>query len=73
MDTKHTMNVRYIVKNVDSTIEFYTKLLGFEVTTHPAPGFAALTKDNLTLFVNEPGAGGAGHAMPDGTMPEPGG
>lgn len=72
MESKN-IGVRYIVKNVDEAIQFYTEKLGFEVQMHPAPGFAALSKGNLTLFLNEPGAGGAGHAMPDGTMPEPGG
>ena len=28
---------------------------------------------SLQLFINRPGAGGAGQAMPDGTMPAPGG
>ncbi len=73
MESKNNISVRYIVKSVDEAIHFYTEKLGFEVKMHPAPGFAALSKDALTLFLNEPGAGGAGHAMPDGTMPKPGG
>jgi predicted enzyme related to lactoylglutathione lyase len=40
---------------------------------HPAPGFAMLSRGNLRLLLNAPGAGGAGRAMPDGTLPEPGG
>lgn len=40
---------------------------------HPAPGFAALERDNMRLFLNQPGAGGAGQAMPDGKSPSPGG
>lgn len=66
------MNVRYIVNNVDDAIAFYAKL-GFKVDMHPAPGFAALSKDNLTLFLNQPGAGGAGQTMKDGAVPSPGG
>lgn len=54
-------------------IAFYTKYLGFEVDLHPAPGFAALSRGNLRLLLNAPGAGGAGQAMPDGRKPEPGG
>jgi catechol 2,3-dioxygenase-like lactoylglutathione lyase family enzyme len=65
--------VRYIVNNVDESIEFYTRMLGFKMDFHPAPGFAALSKDDLVLYLNQPGAGGAGQAMPDGAMPEPGG
>ena len=68
-----SVNVRYIVKSVDEAIPFYTQKLGFNLDTHPAPGFAALSKGDLTLFLNEPGAGGAGQSMPDGTVPSPGG
>jgi predicted enzyme related to lactoylglutathione lyase len=48
-------------------------MLGFQVDLHPAPGFASLSKGNLQLLLNRPGAGGAGQAMPDGQMPAPGG
>ena len=65
--------VRYIVDNVDDAIVFYTQELGFKVDFHPAPGFAALSKDNLKLFVNQPGAGGAGQTTADGGVPSPGG
>ena len=68
-----SVNVRYIVKNVDEAIPFYTKHLGFTVDMHPAPGFAALSKGDLKLFLNQPGAGGAGQSMPDGAVPVPGG
>ena len=68
-----TVNIRYIVNNVDSAIEFYTNQLDFELQMHPAPGFAALQRGNLRLMLNEPGAGGAGQAMPNGRAPEPGG
>jgi len=66
-------NVRYIVKNVDEAIPFYTKMLGFKLDMHPAPGFAALSKGDLKLYLNQPGAGGAGQSMPDGAVPTPGG
>lgn len=66
-------NVRYIVDDVETAITFYTDLLGFEVQMHPAPGFAALERNNLRLLLNQPGAGGAGQAMPDGQVPKPGG
>jgi uncharacterized glyoxalase superfamily protein PhnB/catechol 2,3-dioxygenase-like lactoylglutathione lyase family enzyme len=65
--------VRYVVKDVETSIDFYEKHLGFQVEMHPAPGFAALSRGNLRLFLNAPGAGGAGKSMPDGTKPEPGG
>lgn len=72
-ESKSKINIRYIVHNVDEAIRFYTETFGFEVAMHPAPGFAALSKDDFTLFINEPGVGGAGQAMPDGSLPQPGG
>ena len=67
------VTVRYIVDDVEAAIDFYTDLLDFEVQMHPAPGFAGLKRGDLLLALNEPGAGGAGRALPDGTLPEPGG
>ncbi|GAA5077231.1 VOC family protein [Nocardia iowensis] len=68
-----TASVRYIVDNVDDAIHFY-ELLGFQVQAHPGPGFAMLSQGDLRLLLNTPaGGGGAGQAMPDGTLPEPGG
>ncbi len=65
-----TTSVRYIVKDVDAAVAFYRDRLGFTVDMHPAPGFAALARDDLRLLLNAPGAGGAGQA---GGSPEPGG
>jgi catechol 2,3-dioxygenase-like lactoylglutathione lyase family enzyme len=67
------VSVRYIVDHVDKAIEFYTNYLDFQLDIHPAPGFARLTRGNLHLLLNAPGAGGAGQAMPDGRQPAPGG
>lgn len=67
------VSLRYLVHNVDEAIPFYRDHLGFTVELHPAPGFARLSKGNLQLLLNAPGAGGAGQAMPDGRIPEPGG
>lgn len=64
--------VRYIVKNIEAAVLFYTDLLGFSVDMQ-AKGFAKLKKGNLQLYLNEPGFGGAGKSMPDGTVPSPGG
>jgi catechol 2,3-dioxygenase-like lactoylglutathione lyase family enzyme len=69
-----TVNVRYIVRDVEQAIAFYTKHLGFEVQMHPGPGFARLARGDLRLLLNAVGgAGGAAQAMPDGRRPEPGG
>jgi catechol 2,3-dioxygenase-like lactoylglutathione lyase family enzyme len=62
--------IRYIVDDVERAIGFYRDLLGFDVEMHPAPGFAALSRGDLRLYLNAPGAGGAGRA---GGSPEPGG
>lgn len=67
------VSVRYIVNDVDEAIPFYTEMLGFEVEMHPAPGFASLVRGDLQLLLNRPGAGGAGTAMQDGSVPAPGG
>lgn len=69
-----TVNVRYIVDDVDAAIEFYTRHLGFRVDLHPGPGFAMISRGDLTLLLNTPvGPGGASQAMPDGRRPQPGG
>jgi catechol 2,3-dioxygenase-like lactoylglutathione lyase family enzyme len=67
------VSVRYIVADVDAAIRFYTEMLGFRLQMNPAPGFAALTRGDLRLLLNRPGAGGAGQAMADGSLPAPGG
>jgi catechol 2,3-dioxygenase-like lactoylglutathione lyase family enzyme len=67
------ISVRYIVTDVDEAIPFYTDMLGFKVDMHPAPGFASLSRGDLQLLLNRPGAGGAGAGMPDGSNPAPGG
>ena len=69
-----SVSVRYIVDDVDQAIDFYTGLLGFTEVMHPAPAFAMLQRDDLRLVLSQPGGGpGGGAAMPDGTLPAPGG
>lgn len=67
------ISVRYIVTDVDAAVAFYTKLLGFSLEMNPGGGFAVVSKGALKLYLNQPGVGGAGQAMPDGRVPEPGG
>jgi len=67
------IGVRYIVDNVDKALPFYTDLLGFDVKMHPATGFAALSRGDLVLYLNEPGAGSAGQPDDGGAAPAPGG
>jgi catechol 2,3-dioxygenase-like lactoylglutathione lyase family enzyme len=69
-----TVSVRYIVNDVDAAIAFYCRHLGFQEVMHPAPTFAMLTLGDLRLTLSAPGGpGGGGQAMPDGTLPAPGG
>jgi len=67
------VSVRYIVNDVDAAIAFYTTTLGFKVDMHPAPGFARISRGDLRLLLNRPGAGGAGQSTPGGQHPAPGG
>ncbi|OLT49220.1 glyoxalase [Saccharomonospora sp. CUA-673] len=69
-----TVKVRYIVDDVASAVDFYTRNLGFGVEFHPGPGFAIVGRDELRLLLSAPsGPGGAAQAMPDGRVPQPGG
>ena len=65
--------VRYIADDVGAAARFYADHLGFRIDLQPAPGFAMLSRGDLRLLLNAPGAGGAGQPMADGRHPEPGG
>jgi catechol 2,3-dioxygenase-like lactoylglutathione lyase family enzyme len=69
-----TVSVRYIVNDVDEAISFYVQHLGFTEEMHPAPTFAMLSRGDLRLLLSATGGlGGGGQAMPDGSLPQPGG
>ena len=69
-----TVQVRYIVNDVDPAVAFYTGQLGFKLEMRPAPPFAMLSRGDLRLVLSQPsGMGGGGQSMPDGTKPQPGG
>jgi catechol 2,3-dioxygenase-like lactoylglutathione lyase family enzyme len=69
-----SVSVRYIVNDVDEAIAFYCEQLGFREDMHPAPAFAMMSRGDLRLVLSAPGGGpGGGQAMPDGTLPSPGG
>jgi predicted enzyme related to lactoylglutathione lyase len=72
MPNDETVNVRYMVDDVDEAITFYTKLLDFEVLTSAAPAFADVKRGNLRLLLSGPKSS-AGRAMSDGERPGPGG
>ena len=72
MPKRHGM--RYIVNNVDESVDFYTKLLGFREIMHPNSDFAMLGLDDLRLIlVRASGKSGGGQSMQDGTKQTPGG
>ena len=69
-----TVQVRYIVEDIDAAIAFYCQKLGFTEVMHPAPAFAMLARGDLRLVLSAPHpAGGGGQPMPDGRKQEPGG
>ena len=72
MSNDETVNVRYMVDDVDEAIAFYTKVLGFEPITSAAPAFADVKRGNLRLLLAGPKSS-AGRPMPDGAKPGPGG
>ena len=69
-----SVQVRYIVNDVEDAIRFYTEGLGFELIMHPAPSFAMLSRYELRLVLSAPNPkAGGGQPMPDGTRQTPGG
>ena len=64
--------VRYIVKNVDEAVAFYTGILGFSLKQQFGPNMAIVTSRDMTLWLAGPAAS-ASRPMPDGRVPEPGG
>ena len=67
-----SVNVRYMVEDVDEAVAFYTKHLGFTLLSSAAPAFADVARGDLRLLLSGP-ASSAGRPMPDGTKPVPGG
>ena len=67
-----TVNVRYIVDDVDAAVAWYTNHLGFSLLSSAAPAFADVTLGSLRLLLSGP-TSSAGRAMPDGDRPRPGG
>jgi catechol 2,3-dioxygenase-like lactoylglutathione lyase family enzyme len=66
------VNVRYMVDDVQSAVDFYTTHFGFTLRSSAAPAFADVVRGNLRLLLSGPGSS-AGRPMPDGSMPAPGG
>jgi catechol 2,3-dioxygenase-like lactoylglutathione lyase family enzyme len=71
-DLHEMVNVRYLVDDVQASVDFYTQHLGFTVNTHFPPAFADVTRGSLRVLLSGP-ASSAGRAMADGERPGPGG
>jgi|SRR5438445_10409984 len=67
-----TVNVRYIVDDVEAAVAFYTEHLGFTLLSKAAPAFADVTRGELRLLLSG-ATSSAGRPMPDGRRPVPGG
>jgi catechol 2,3-dioxygenase-like lactoylglutathione lyase family enzyme len=63
-----TVNVRYMVDDVDAAVAFYTTHLGFTLLSNAAPAFADVTRGDLRLLLSGP-TSSAGRPMPDGASP----
>jgi catechol 2,3-dioxygenase-like lactoylglutathione lyase family enzyme len=67
-----TVNVRYMVDDVDAAVAFYTTHFDFTLISSAAPAFADVLRGKLRLLLSGPGSS-AGRPMPDGRRPMPGG
>jgi catechol 2,3-dioxygenase-like lactoylglutathione lyase family enzyme len=67
-----TVNVRYMVDDVDAAVAFYTTHLGFALKSNAAPAFADVVRGDLRLLLSG-ATSSAGRAMPDGRRPTSGG
>lgn len=67
-----TVNVRYMVDDVDAAVAFYTTHLGFTLLSKAGAAFADVTRGELRLLLSG-ATSSAGRVMPDGRRPVPGG
>jgi catechol 2,3-dioxygenase-like lactoylglutathione lyase family enzyme len=67
-----TVNVRYMVGDVQACVDWYVGHLGFAVQLNAAPAFASVARGPLRLLLSGKGSS-AGRPMPDGRQPEAGG
>jgi catechol 2,3-dioxygenase-like lactoylglutathione lyase family enzyme len=72
-ERRTTPTIRYFVDDLDTAVDFYRRYLGFEEELRPSPVFAMLYRGDLRLLLSVPGTHPGGHALPDGTLPTPGG
>ena len=70
--TEVLVNVRYMVNDVQQSVDWYTAHLGFEEISNAAPAFADVKRGALRLLLSGEKSS-AGRPMPDGEQPVPGG
>lgn len=70
--SENPVNVRYMVSDVQASVDWYVGNLGFGVHMNAAPAFASVERGPLRLLLSGK-ASSAGRPMPDGRQPEPGG
>ena len=67
-----TVDVRYLVEDVDAAADFYLTHLGFAESENWGAPFRLLARGELHLWVSGPGSSAA-RPMPDGAQPVSGG
>jgi catechol 2,3-dioxygenase-like lactoylglutathione lyase family enzyme len=72
MPENDLVSVRYIVDDVQESIDFYTRHFGFTLRFSAPPAFADVVRGRLRLLLAGPKSS-AGRPMPDGRKPGPGG
>jgi glyoxylase I family protein len=64
--------VRYLVSDVERSLAFYTRQLGFEIELKAGTAFAAVVQGGLRLLLSGPASSGA-RPLPGGREQTPGG
>ena len=72
MPENDLVSIRYMVDDVEESIDFYTRHLGFAIRHSALPAFADIVRGRLRLLLAGPQSS-AGRPMPDGRKPGPGG
>ncbi|MEW9835344.1 VOC family protein [Mesorhizobium marinum] len=70
--SEEQVNVRYMVRDVQASVDWYVTHLGFQQISNAAPAFADVRRGALRLLLSGEKSS-AGRPMPDGRRPEPGG
>jgi glyoxylase I family protein len=69
---KAVHGIRYLVKDVARSVEFYTQRLGFQLEHQQLPAFASVSLGESEILLSGPEASGS-RPLPGGQRQEPGG